>query len=291
MHQKDQDQQRALKKYFKKTLDQEKSSESYWYNVVLRFDPIVTGIDAHYQGQVISFTGPGALQNYLNRFLGGKYRISELVNVWEGYQQVVLARFKTENEVNMNFDYSQIVGSIPDVKAIQYRLTDLRLRRARDTESEIVETDLATISIDNTPQVRALYNAVQPFLQAIRTHIDPQEWIIHDLETLHVKIRRYESTQWHGPWQILLDEYPAYLKCVALELVPTAYCAKRIVRMLRSKGIENQWWEGAIRIQDHCSACRTQLRDPWMGYCPHCGEYERVKPIWSTASLAQRPSS
>lgn len=97
--------------------------------------------------------------------------------------------FLTDHEVNMNFDDSDFLHSIPGVTTIQYRRTNIKLRLSDSVYREN-NKDIVIITIGKSPELRKLYDVIQPFSNAVKIMLIMKFAVIR-FKNLSVEVKKY----------------------------------------------------------------------------------------------------
>ncbi|UJR29282.1 hypothetical protein I4U23_010496 [Adineta vaga] len=273
-----------------------------------------TGINAfnYYFDYLLSkeegFTLPNVWDGYFHVTLA-KFRLDPKSNLE-----------KTENDLVMRIKEKVLGSNQPSFKRIfpcRFRSDALNVHSGSGRHAEAENIDFVTLNIVDLENA---FDKLRPFLDNIEDAVKAAHgiWQYKPSESYftqaHVTVRKYKPDDDLQDWsynhirQYLVEQRvkdnPLEFQCVALDIAQTR-------RQARHRGTQTQWWAGVTGNFLDCATCGTQFNDEskgtcvkchtrrqmyecsgcgkkgnegkmWPGYCNNCGNYERLRPLWST---------
>lgn len=260
--------------------EKQRNHRDYIYAVNLQLNPVDVGIRARVGSRTMEFNGFRAVNHYFDILAPDNGFGSSLPDIWDGYYHITLAKFEArEKPADLQ---NRLRNFKPDVDALRM-LAELwfcasKLRRASgaDRIGERQDIDFIILPIDITEELERFYDSIQNLLGNIRGITQATKWNMTHVNELHVTVRKYNTTAVDIS-RIPIAKCPLEFKCVHLEIKQTREEARRFSIP------PDQWWRGVTEINGKCSGCQTAIfSNQWQGYCVACGEYESLKPLWSS---------
>lgn len=251
------------------------------HNIVLQVDIMNDGLIVEHEKETQTFRGSRAFQKCLAHVIGNEEKADELINVWDGYFNITLGTFQTQQDVENRVEYDEVACLLPNISEIMFQSSELRVVRIRHQSNMDDYTVYVDLMIDPTHEIRDFHHNLEPLFKTIRAHTNPHRWKINRFDDLIVSLGKFNGATCKPSKRIYFPDKPIKFKCSDIQIIPTGKGAREKYLIRKSKGIDTPWWIGAIEIDGKCSACGVATNGDWPGHCRSCGTVQRVKPLWS----------